>query len=100
MVMFIRYSDGSYVEGVIHRLDGATLRAAVAGIDDAIEYTFMQDKWISETGLVVTFEFPIENGTDLFRIMPRTICQPEAGCAAGGDCVLRRTSRSCASTVN
>jgi hypothetical protein len=100
MIMFIRYADGSYVEGVIHRLEGATLRAAVAGIDDAIEYTLMQDKWISETGLVVTFEFPKETGTDLFRIMPRTVCQPEEGCAAGGDCVLRRTSRSCASTVN
>ena len=100
MVMVIRYSDGSYVEGVIHRLEGATVRAAIAGIDDAVEYTLIQDKWISEMGLVVTFEFPIEKGMDLCQIMPRMVCQPEAGCAAGGDCVLRRTSRSCASTVN
>jgi len=105
MVMVIRYSDGSYVEGVLHRLAGATLRAAVPGIDDAVEYTLMQDKWISETGLAVTFEFPMEEAMDLCQIMPRQIMpgmagQPEAGCAAGGDCVLRRTSRSCASTVN
>jgi hypothetical protein len=98
--MVIRYSDGSYVEGAIHRMDGATLRAAVGGIDDAVEYTLMQNKWISETGLVVTFEFPIETGMDLCQILPRMACQPEAGCAAGGDCVLRRTSRSCVSPVN
>ena len=42
--MVIRYSDGSYVEGVIHRLEGATVRAAVAGLDDAVEYRLMQDK--------------------------------------------------------
>jgi hypothetical protein len=98
--MVIRYSDGSYVEAVLHRLEGAILRAAVAGIDDAVEYTLMQNRWISETGLVVTFEFPMEKGMDLCQIMPRMIGQPEAGCAAGGDCVLRRTSRSCASPVN
>jgi hypothetical protein len=110
MVMVIRYSDGSYVEGVLHRLAGATLRAAVAGIDDAVEYTLMHDKWISETGLPVTFEFPVEKAMDLCQIMPRQVMpgqvmpgmigQLEAGCAAGGDCVLRRTSRSCASPVN
>jgi hypothetical protein len=91
-IMVIRYSDGSYVDGVIHRLEGATLRAAVAGLDDAVEYTLIQDRWISETGLLVTFEFPIERGLDLFQIMP--------GCAAGGDCLLRRTSASCAGPVN
>jgi hypothetical protein len=99
MVMIIRYSDGSYVEGVIRRLDGGTLRAAVAGLDDAVEYTLMQDKWISETGLVVTLDFPIEKARDRFPIVPLMTCQPE-GCAIGGDCVLRRTSGSCAGTVN
>jgi hypothetical protein len=77
--MVIRYSDGSYIEGAIHRLEGATMRAAVAGIDDAIEYTLIRDKWISETGLVVTFEFPMEKGMGLFRIMPGTIGEREAG---------------------
>ena len=100
MVMVIRYSDGSYAEGVIHRLEGATVRAAVAGLDDAVEYTLMQDQWISEMGLVVTFEFPIVKGKDLFQVMPPMMGQQEAGCAAGGDCVLRRTSGSCAVPVN
>jgi len=98
--MVIRYSDGSYVEGVIHRLDGATVRAAVAGLDDVVEYTLMQDKWITEMGLVVTFEFPTEKGKDLFQVMPRKIGQHEAGCAAGGDCVLRRAPGSCPARVN
>jgi hypothetical protein len=49
---------------------------------------------------MVTFEFPIEQGIDLFRINPRMNCHLEAGCAAGGDCVLRRTSGSCAGPVN
>jgi hypothetical protein len=100
MVMVIRYSDGSYVEGVLHRLEGATVRAAVAGIDDAVEYTLMQDQWISETGLVVTFEFPNEKAKNLFQMAPRMTSAREAGCAAGGDCVLRRTSGSCAGPVN
>ena len=98
--MVIRYSDGSYVEGVIHRLEGATVRAAVAGIDDAVGYTLIHDKWVSETGLVVTFEFPMEIGIDLFRIMPPMIGERDPRCAAGGDCVLRRTSGSCAGPVN
>src|SRR5471030_2420458 len=48
MVMVIRYSDGSFVDAVIHWLDGGTLRAAVAGIDDAVEFTLIENKWISE----------------------------------------------------
>jgi hypothetical protein len=99
-VMVIRYADGSYVEGVIYRLEGATMRAAIAGIDDAVEYTLIHDQWISETGLTVTLEFPIEIGMDLFQVMPRTTADREARCAAGGDCVLWRTSGTCAGPVN
>ena len=100
MVMVIRYSDGSYVEGVIHGLGGGTVRAAVPGIDDAIDYTLIQNEWTSKTGLVVTFEFPIEKGRDRFQIMQRMIGEREAGCASGGDCVLRPTSGMCAGLVN
>jgi hypothetical protein len=98
MVMVIRYPDGSYVDGIIRRLEGGTVRAAIAGIDDAVDYTLIQDNWTSEMGLVVTFEFPIE--MDRFQFMQRMNGEREAGCAAGGDCVLRRTSGSCAGPVN
>jgi hypothetical protein len=108
-VMVIRYSDGSYAEGVIHRLQGGTMRAAVAGVDDAIEYRLVRDQWTSEMGIVVTFEFilDLEKGMDLFQIAPVMIGDGEAShglegarCAAGGDCVLRRMSGSTIGRVN
>jgi hypothetical protein len=98
--MVIRYFDGSYVEGVINRLEGRTVRAVVAGVDDAVEYTLIQDKWTSESGVVVTFEFPAEKVTDLFRHMPVMLAEREGHCAAGGDCALRRISGSGAGPVN
>ncbi|HXB68607.1 MAG TPA: hypothetical protein VNY05_10205 [Candidatus Acidoferrales bacterium] len=107
--MVIRYSDGSYVQGVIHRLQGGTVRAAVAGVDDAIEYRLIRDQWTSEMGVVVTFEFilDLEKGLDLFQVAPVMIGEVEASrelegarCAAGGDCVLRRMSGSGMGRVN
>ena len=90
--MFIRYPDGSYSEGVIHRLEGSTVRAVVAGIDDAIEYRLVRDQWTSDKGVAVTFEFPLATGLDLFQIVPAMAGGGEPRCAAGGDCVLRRMS--------
>jgi hypothetical protein len=46
--MIIRYSDGSWVEGLLHRLERGTLRATVVGIDDAVEYTLFEYGWISD----------------------------------------------------
>jgi hypothetical protein len=87
MVMIIRYSDGSYVEGVIHKLECGILRATVAGIDDAVEYTLFEDRWTSETGDDVTFEFTVQREVDLMMGM---MGAGGLGCAAGGECVLRR----------
>ena len=87
MFIIIRYSDGSYVEGVIHRLQCGTLRATVAGIDDAVEYILFQDGWTSETGDDVTFEFTPQRDVDVLMGMTGA---RERQCAAGGDCVLRR----------
>src|SRR5437764_2577168 len=56
-LMVIRYSDGSYIHAVIHRLQGGTVRAAVPGLEDAIEYRLIRGQWTSEMGVVVTFEF-------------------------------------------
>jgi hypothetical protein len=85
--MVIRFTDGSSVEGVIHRLECGTLRATVAGVDDAVEYTLFQEGWTSETGEDVTFEFTMQRDVDVVMGMMRA---SEAECAAGGDCVLRR----------
>jgi hypothetical protein len=90
--MVIRYADGSYVDGVIHKLEGGTLRAVVAGLDDAVEFTLVRDEWISESGNAVTFEFPLKSGVRLLDIMPAMIGEGAGHCAAGGDCVLRRAS--------
>jgi hypothetical protein len=85
--MIIRYSDGCYVEGVIHRLECGILRATVAGFDDALEYTLFEDGWTSEMGDDVTFEFTAQREVDVTMGM---IGAGESGCAAGGDCILRR----------
>jgi hypothetical protein len=71
--MIVRYADGSHVEGVIHSLERGTLRATLAGGDDAVEYTLVGNGWTSETGEDVTFEFAAGG----------------PACAAGGDCILR-----------
>jgi hypothetical protein len=64
--MIIRYSDGSCMEGVLHRLDRGTLRASISGLNDAVEYTLTQEGWCSETGHVVTFEFTLDRELDIF----------------------------------
>jgi hypothetical protein len=98
-IVLIRYADGSSVEGTLHRLEGYTVRATVAGIDDAIDYSLVQNKWTSATGSVVTFEFTVQSGQDLCHSMLLR-GRGAAECAAGGDCALRRMSGSCPGTVN
>jgi hypothetical protein len=98
--MIIRYSDGSSVECAMHRLEGGIVRAEIAGIEDAVAYTLIQGKWISETGLAVTFEFPLDTGRDRSRSMPLNVCEQESRCATGGDCLFRPASGACAGLVN
>ena len=102
--MIIRYSDGSYAHGVIHRLTGGTLRAAVAGVEDAIEFRLVHGAWTSDNGVVVSFEFPLETGMEFLQIMPAmpaiSLAETQAHCAAGGDCVLRRLSASAGEPIN
>lgn len=96
--MIVRYSDGSFVEGVVHRLVGSSLRATIAGADDAVEYTLFEDGWTSEMGAGVTFEFMLHREVDL---LPETMrAGEEAACAAGGECVFRRMPGSGPVLVN
>lgn len=85
--MVIRYSDGSYAEGAIHELESGALRATVAGVNHAVKFTLIQNRWTSERGAVVTFEFPMERGLNRW-------------CAAGGDGALWRTTGAGANRVN
>ena len=92
--MIIRYSDNSAVHGVLHRLTGDTLRAAVEGEDDATEFKLIRGAWTSDKGVVAAFEFPVEIGLDLLQTMPVMRPGAEGRCAAGGNCVLRRMPAS------
>jgi hypothetical protein len=85
--MLIRCADGSFVEGVIQRLEGGLLWVAVAGVDDEVEFVLIDREWVSESGRAVTFEFPAKVSTELFEIVG---AGEDGKCAAGGDCVLRR----------
>jgi hypothetical protein len=85
--MLIRYPDGSFVEGMIQRLEGGLLWVSVAGLDREVEFVLVDREWVSESGSAVRFEFPVKVSTELFDI----VASDEDGkCAAGGDCVLRR----------
>ena len=90
--MLIRYADGSSIEGVIHGLEGATLKTAVAGANTAAQFTLVQNEWVSESGLAVTFEFSPQTVPDLLDMMLVMATSGAGQCAAGGDCVLRRTT--------
>lgn len=90
--MLIRYSDGSFVEAIIHRLQGGCIRAAIPDADDEVEYRLINDEWFSESGLAVTFEFAERLPAELLLISSANLNHMSGGCAAGGDCVLRRIS--------
>ena len=98
--MVIRYSDGSFIDGVIHRLEGGTLRAAVTGLDDAVEFRLIRGEWVSDSGNAVTFEFPISIRAELLDILPAASAAEVGHCAVGGDCLLRRMSNTSCGPLN
>jgi hypothetical protein len=85
--MIVRYADGTCGEAVIHKLERGTMRATVVGAEDAVEFTLVGDRWTSEWGDGVTFEFGAPAQTSFLLVSTGT---GEATCAAGGDCLLRR----------
>ena len=52
-----------------------------------MEYILFEDGWTSETGDDVTFEFTLPKEVD---VLLGLVGMGAPGCAAGGDCVLRR----------
>jgi hypothetical protein len=85
--MLIRYPDGSFVEGIIQKLQGGLLWVAVAGLDNEVEFVLVDREWVSASGSIVTFEFPVKVSSELFDIV---VSEEDGKCAAGGDCVLRK----------
>jgi hypothetical protein len=90
--MIIRYSEGYSIEGIIQRVDGDTMRASVAGHDDAVEYRLIENEWMSAGGATVTFEFHPQQSIDPFAILRDPFVPTETGCLAGGHCKLRGIS--------
>ena len=64
MQVRIRYKDGICVSAVIVTLDCERL-AHVAGLQEMIAFRLVQGEWISESGKVVSFEFPEESGAGI-----------------------------------
>ena len=89
--MIIRYEDGSRAHAVIFGLTGRNLRAAVEGIDNPVDFRLIGHQWIASSGAAVTFEFPVEIGTEFLETLTDLALGEEHGqCAMGGDCLIRR----------
>lgn len=57
--MWIRYTDGRILAGIILALNGSFVRVAIPNEDDVVEYRLLNDRWISQDCEPVTFEFPL-----------------------------------------
>ena len=57
--MWIRYTDGRVLAGIILALNGSMARVAIPNEDDVVEYRLVNDRWISQDCEPVTFEFPL-----------------------------------------
>jgi hypothetical protein len=89
--MTIRYEDGSTAHAIIFGLTGRNLRAAVEGFDNPVDFRLIGRQWIASSGAAVTFEFPVEIGTEFFEILTDLAFGEEEGhCTTGGDCLIRR----------
>lgn len=53
----VRYADGCCRDAVILTLNGAVMRVAVQGCDDAVEFTLINGNWFCEELEPVSFEF-------------------------------------------
>jgi hypothetical protein len=73
--MWIRYTDGRTLTGILLALNGGTIRVAIQDGDDVAEYRLIGDRWVSEDCEPVTFEFPLA-AFQAAGIIPET-AQPE-----------------------
>jgi len=63
LMIFVKYSNGKRLNGILLALGDLSIRVAIQGSDDAVEYRMVNGLWVTEDCEVVTFEFA-ENGFD------------------------------------
>jgi hypothetical protein len=56
-MIFVKYHNGQTRQGVLLTLGGQSIRVALQGCDDVVEYRQINGRWISEDCEVVTFDF-------------------------------------------
>jgi len=56
-MIFIKYKNGTTLQGILLALGDQLLRVAVKGKDDAVQFRLVNGLWVSEDCEVVTFEF-------------------------------------------
>jgi hypothetical protein len=56
-MIFVKYHNGQTRQGVLLTLGGQSIRVALQGCDDVVEYRQIDGRWISEDCEVVTFDF-------------------------------------------
>jgi hypothetical protein len=56
-MIFVKYQNGTTQRGVLLTLGGDSIRVAIEGCDDAVEFRKVSGRWISADCEVVTFEF-------------------------------------------
>ena len=55
--MFITFLDGQKIEAVIYSQNGSTMRVAVKGAEDLVDFTSISGQWLSENCEPVDIEF-------------------------------------------
>jgi hypothetical protein len=56
-MIFVRYKTGRKLQGVLLALGDQSIRIAIQGEDDAVQFRLVRGVWVSEDCEVVTFEF-------------------------------------------
>ncbi len=55
--MFITFSDGTKLEARIYTQTGQTMRVALQGVNDLVDFTCIRGQWVSENCEPVDIEF-------------------------------------------
>jgi hypothetical protein len=56
-MIFVNYKSGRRLNGFLLALGDRTIRVAIQGSDDAVEFRMVNGLWISEDCEIVTFDF-------------------------------------------